>query len=99
MLPDPAVDEATVLRGWESAKYTYPSGAVATHPTYAANYEDRPDWLQNDYAYIFIEPAILFADVAALPLWVVIEPATTLVSNHGVYYPSSMTVAPPLPRE
>jgi hypothetical protein len=99
MLPDPAADEATVLRGWDTEKYTYPSGTVTSSPTYGANYEDRPEWLQNDYAYVFIEPGILLADIVAMPFWVTVEPVTTLVTNHGVHYPSSITVAPPLPRE
>jgi len=103
VLPDPAADEATTLRGWGAEKYTYPSGAVATSPTYAANYEDRPTWMQNDYyndyVELFMQQAVLLADVAALPMWVMVEPVTTVVTNHGVHYPPSMTIAPPLPRD
>jgi hypothetical protein len=98
VLPDPAADDATRLRDWETDKYIYPSGAVVSGPTYGLNYEDRPRWLRNDYAYAAAQPGILLLDVIALPFWLVAEPPTTLVVNHGVQYPPSMTVAPPLPR-
>jgi hypothetical protein len=99
VLPDPASDEATALRGWEPQKYIYPSGAVFSGPTYSAKYENRAGWLQNDYAYMVAQPAILVGDVATLPLWMMIEGPTSQFTYYGVHYPASMTVAPPLPRE
>ena len=99
VLPDPAPDVASTLRGWDTVVYRFPSGGVVAYPTYAANYEDRPAWLQNDYLYALVSPGILLADVAALPFWLVVEPPFTEVTYHGTRYPASMTVAPPLPNK
>jgi len=99
VLPDPAPDEATVLRGWEPQKYIYPSGAVFGGSTYGTDYEDRPAFLRNDYAYMVAQPAIFLEDVATLPLWMMLSSPTSQFTHSGVSYPPSMTVAPLLPEE
>ena len=99
VLPDPAPDEASTLRGWAVQAYKYPSGAVVAFPTYAANFEDRPVWMQYDATYAAMSPGIMLADVGAMPFWMIVEPPATEVNYHGVQYAPSMTVAPPLPKQ
>jgi hypothetical protein len=97
VLPDPPADEATMARDWERSGYVYPSGAVPAYPTYNLNYEDRPDWLANDYYYTLAQPGIVLVDVALLPVWLFAEPPWVDINYHGARYEPSMTVAPPLP--
>jgi hypothetical protein len=99
VLPDPAPDEATVLRGWEPQTYIYPSGAVFSGPTYITHYENRTGRLRDDYAYMVAQPAIFLGDIATLPLKMMLEQPTSQFTDYGVHYPPSMTVAPPLPEE
>src|SRR4051812_27530592 len=58
VMVDPPADEATQVRGWEQKTFVYPNGAVLAYPTYGMNYEDRPEWLANDYVFSLVAPAI-----------------------------------------
>ena len=92
---DPAPDAATTLRGWDAAKFTYPTGAVIAYPTYNVNYEDRWDvYKDNDRLYAAVGPLVLVLDAVMMPFMMIAEPPTTRVAYHGVNYPPSTTVAP-----
>ena len=96
-MADPEPDEAASVRGWEPSVYAYPNGAVPAYPTYKINYEDRWEWLSNDYVYALVQPAAVITQaIMILPRMIVERPWEDVVYN-GVHYPPSRTVAPPLP--
>jgi hypothetical protein len=98
MLPDPAPDAATAMRGWETKTFNYPHGGVIAGPTYNLNYEDRPRYLQNDQVFALSQTGILVIDILLMPYYMVMEPPLYPVTYRGLHYPPSTTAAPPLPR-
>ena len=98
ILPDPPMDAATTVRGWDRSTLNYPNGGVIAGPTYNLNYEDRPRWLQNDELYAMLQPGILAVDILLMPFYMVVEPPLAKARYRGLHYPPSMTVAPPAPR-
>jgi hypothetical protein len=98
VLPDPPPDAATTARAWDTNVYRYPNGSVSAYPTYTlVNYEDAPQWLEDDYVYAATQPGIVIADIIMLPVLLFVEPPWIDLQNHGARYAPSMTVAPPLP--
>ena len=97
VMADPAPDAAALARGWEPISYDYPNGAVVAGPTYGLSYEDRPQWLQNDYIYALMQSPLLIGEACMMPFWMIIEPPFTRLEYHGARYVPSRTVAPPLP--
>ena len=98
VMADPEPDEAATARAWDRTNYLYPNGAVSAYPTYKINYEDRWDWVSNDYVYSLMEPAAVITQaIMILPRMIVERPWEDVVYN-GVHYPPTMTAAPPLPQ-
>jgi len=94
MNPTPMItDEAMAIRNWDQSRALYSNGSVIAYPTLFPYQSDAEN---NYYANVLIEPALLVAQTAALPITAVVTPPWTPVNYHGVYVDPTYTADVPL---